>query len=73
MVISLIISRIICMSSFCSLCTNCTVVQKRKLKKNTPEKKDNNSNVQSKADSDEDGDSKNVITKTPSKKKIKKL
>ena len=39
--LSLIISRIICMSSMCSLRTNRTMVQKRKLKKNTKQKSKN--------------------------------
>ena len=54
------------MFSFCSLRPNRTVVQKRKLKKNTKQtskNEDNDSNAQSKADSDEDGDSETVIGK----------
>ena len=60
------------MSSFCSLRTNRTVLQKWTLKKNTKQKsknKDNDSDVQSKADSDEDGDSETVIEKASPRNK----
>ena len=51
-----------------------TVVQKRALNKNTKQKstnKDNASDVQSKADSDEDIDSETVIGEAPNAKKQK--
>ena len=60
------------MFSFYSLRTNCIVVKKWTLKKNTKQKsknKDNDSDVQSKADSDEDGDSETIIGKVPPKNK----
>ena len=70
--LSLKISRIICIFSFCSLRPNRTVVQKRTLKKNTKQKsknKDNDSNVQSKADSDEDETRKSSLERLPPKTK----
>ena len=53
----------------CSLCTNRTVVQKRALKEHTKQKSKNkdDSDVQRKADSNEDGDSETDIGKTPPK------
>ena len=70
--LSLRTSRAICMFYFCPLRKNLTVVRKRTLKKNTKQKlktKENDSNVQSKADSDEDCDLGTVIEKAPSKNK----
>ena len=59
------------MFAFCSLIrTNRTVVRKRTLKKNTKQKsenKDNDCNVQSKAEFVEDGDSETVIGMAPPK------
>ena len=48
------------------------MARKRTLKKNTKQKsknEGNDSNVQSKADSDEDGDSETIIGKVPPKNK----
>ena len=70
--LSLRISRIIFMFSFCSLRTNHTILQKWTLKKNTKQKsknEDNDSDLQSKADSDKDNDSETVIGKVPPKNK----
>ena len=68
--LSLRIFRIICMFTFCSLRKNRTVVKKRTLRKNTKQqsKNKNDSDVQSKADSDEDHYSETVIGKAPLKK-----
>ena len=61
------------MSSFCSLRAYRTAVRKRTLKTNTKQKSKNKDkddfDLQSKADSDEYGDSETVIGKAPLKNK----